>query len=438
MNARLFGALAIALLPIVARAEQGAIRNIPASHIIISRVSLFETSPMGMSGKCVAFTNTSPVDAYRVLFLFSLIGIDGAVLYSGLHEAKGKFSPGALVQGKNETVCGLGQFGVRGGSVYGAGGFGSMVASVAQVDYTDGTSWYAASTVPGASLAQPDADVHITKSFSWEPADATQECVSFTNAGTRTVRHVRFMFSHIADDGTDIVDDPWDVRNTYPPGTSHANSCRGWNGSLRPRSDARPDAAVPLELLVFGKPARLVTWMSAIDYADGTSWRAGPQQPGALAAAAIPNTVDYSHAVFGPPTPDIAGSFLQQPASGIEITKSFTWNPGTPNECVNFMNKSVKAVKRVRFVFSHLGGDNAPLGEDEPLDFRPRSGSYGSGVSQDRICRAFVGTVMLPSYWNGGSTEPQVLFDSRPATLNVRVDEVDYADGSSWTAPASH
>jgi hypothetical protein len=47
-------------------------------------------------------------------------------------------------------------------------------------------------------------------------------------------------------------------------------------------------------------------------------------------------------------------------------------------------------------------------------------------------------TVMLPSYWNGGSTEPPVLFDSRPATLNVRLDEVDYADGSSWTAPASH
>jgi hypothetical protein len=246
------------------------------------------------------------------------------------------------------------------------------------------------------------------------------------------------MFSHIAEDGTDIVDDPWDVRNTYPPGTSHANSCRGWNGSLMPRSDAPPHAAVPLELLVFGKPARLVTWISAIDYADGTSWHAGPQQPGALAAAAIPNTVDYSHAVFGPPTPDIAGSFLQQPASGIEITKSFTWNPGTPNECVTFTNKSVKAIKRVRFVFSHLGGDNAPLGQDEPVEFRPRSGSHDSGVSQDRICRAFVGTVMLPSYWNGGSTEPQVLFDSRPATLNVRVDEVDYADGSSWTAPASH
>ena len=128
MNARLFGALAIALLPIVARAEQGAIRNIPASHIIISRVSLFETSQIGMSGKCVAFTNTSPVDAYRVLFLFSLIGIDGAVLYSGMHEAKGKFSPGTLVQGKNETVCGLGKFGVRGGSVYGAAKIGSMVA----------------------------------------------------------------------------------------------------------------------------------------------------------------------------------------------------------------------------------------------------------------------------------------------------------------------
>ncbi|HEV3088162.1 MAG TPA: hypothetical protein VGX96_13145 [Candidatus Elarobacter sp.] len=440
MNARLFGAIAIAiaLLPIVARAEQGAIRNIPASHITISRVHLHETSLIGQSGECVAFTNTSPVDAYRVLFLFSLIDIDGRVLHSDMHEAKGRFSTGALVQGENETTCRHGTFGVRGGSVYGEGKIGSMVASVAQVDYVDGTSWYAASAVPGASLAQADAGVRITQSFSWEPADATQECVSFTNAGSRTVQRVRFMFSHIADDGTDIVDDPWDVRGTYPPGTSRSNSCRGWNGSLKPRSDARPDAAVPLELLVFGKPARLVTWISVIDYADGTSWRAAPQQPGALAAAAIPNKIDYSHAVFGPPTPDIAGSFLQRPASGIEITKSFAWNPGTPNECVKFINKSVKAVKRVRFVFSHLGGDDAPLGPDEPVDFRPRSGSYDPGVSQERICRAFVGTVMLPSYWNGGSTEPQAFVDSRPATLTVRVDEVDYADGSSWTAAASH
>jgi hypothetical protein len=437
MNARLIGALVIALLPVVARAEQGTIRNIPASHMTISRFTLYPTSQAGQSGECVAFTNTAPVDAYRVLFLFSLIDIDGAVLYSNLHEAKGKFSTGTLVQGHDETVCQLASFGVGGGSVYGYGKSGSMVASVAQVDYTDGTSWYAASTVPGASLAQPDADVHITKSFSWEPADATQECVSFSNAGTRAVRRVRFMFSHIADDGTDIVDDPWDVRNAYPPGTSQANSCRGWNGSLKPRSDARPDAAVPLELLVFGKPARLVTWISAIDYADGTSWHAAPPQPGALAAAAIPNTLDLSHAVFGPPTPDIAGSFLQQPASGIEITKSFTWNPGTPNECVRFISKSVKAMKRVRFVFSHLGRDNAPLGEDEPAEFRPRSGSYEPGAAQERTCRAFVGTVMLPSYWNGGSTEPQVLFDSLPGTLTVRVAEVDYADGSSWTAPAS-
>jgi hypothetical protein len=432
----LFGALAIALLPIVARAETGAIRNIPASHITISKVNLYPTLPIGKSGECVAFTNTSPVDAYRVLFLLSVIDIDGAVLNSDVHEAKGKFSTGALVQGQNEAVCGLGSFVVNSGSIYGAGKVGSLVASVAQVDYVDGTSWYAASTVPAASLAQTDADVHITKSFSWELADATQECVSFANAGSRTVRRVRFMFSHIADDGTDIVDDPWDVRNTYPPGTSQANSCRGWNGSLTPRSGVRPDAAVPLELLVFGKPARLVTWISAIDYADGTSWHAAPQQPGAIAAAAIPNQIDNSHAVFGPATPDIAGSFLQQPASGIEITKSFTWNPGTPNECVKFTNTSAKAVKRVRFVFSHLGGDNAPLGEDEPAEVRPRSGVYDPG-SQNQLCRAFAGTIMLPSYWNGGSTEPHVFVDSRPSTLNVRVDEVDDADGSSWTAPAA-
>jgi hypothetical protein len=423
--------LAFTLLPNVTLAEQGAVRNIPASHIMISNFNLYEQQQLGWSGQCVAFTNMASITAHRVLFLYSIVGSDGSTIYSAAHEAKGEFAPGALIQGQSETTCRSDQVLVGGGSVHYNGKAGSMVASVAEVDYADGTAWHAGPDIIGAALPQPEADVRITKSFSWEVDGATQECVSLTNAGSRTVRKIHLMFSHIADDGSDVVTDPFDVYQPYLPGASQTLACRGWNGSLSPKVGTAPDASLTPEILVFGKAARLVSWISEIDYTDGTAWHAPASQYDAVSAAAVPNKLDYSQGVWGPKTPEIAGSFDQQSASGIEITKTVMWDPGAPNECVTFVNRSAKPVKRVRFTFSHLGSDRAPLG-DESMDSRPRSGDYEPGVAQEQQCRTFIGTLFLPSFWNGGNSDAQVTFKEQPSTLSVRVEEVEYEDGTLW------
>jgi hypothetical protein len=423
---------ALALQPQAARAEQGAIRQIPASRIEITKFVVFQKQ-YGLNGECVAFKNTSPLAVKRVLFLYSLIDRDGTVIFSENHEAKGQFTTGALIQGGTPITCQDGLMSAGGGQVYHGAKNGSLVASVAQVDYVDGTSWHAGPDVIGTALSQPDAGARITKTLSWQPGDSTEECVTFTNAASRPIRHVQFMFSHIADDGSDVVDDPLDVRGTYDPGTTVALSCRGWNGSEKPSSGAAPDSVTP-QILVFGKPARLVSWVSQVDYTDGTSWHAPAQQSAAAAAAAAEDKVDYSQSVWWPQSLDVPGSFTQEAASGNEIAKAFTRNAGLPNECVDFISRSAKPVVHVRFRFSHLDANGNVLGE-EPLDVHARGGSYAAGKPQEMNCRTFDGKVILPVLWNGGSTAGEVFYGDTVSTLQVRVGEVEYADGTSWTPP---
>lgn len=426
--------LVSALLPITSSAEQGAIRQIPASGIAIAKVWLNEHRQPGEAGVCAAFTNTSAVTAKRVQFLFSLIDKDGSVVYGQIHEARGEFAPGVLIQGESESTCDTAFLYLGGGKVSSQRGAGSMVASVSAVDYTDGTSWHAGPDIVGAAFSQPDADVRITKAFSWEPATNTQECVAYENSGTRTVRHIHFMFSHIADDGADVVDDPLDAYEPLSPHASHTMSCRGWNGSLTPVVGNAPGTASP-RILVFGKTARLVAWISQIDYTDGASWHAPEPDKAAIASAAIPNAVDYAHATWWPAVPEIGGSVVQQSASGIELTRAYTWDPGAPNECVDFVNRSPKAVTRLRFLFSHVGTDGSAIGDEESLELHPRA-SFEAGTTQTGNCRTFLGTVTLPSQWNGGGTDSHVLFAGQLSMLQVRVDQVDFVDGTTWSASA--
>lgn len=421
---------AMVMWPGCALAEVGAIRNIPAANVEVTEFAVFQKQ-YGLTGECVFFKNTSPVMAKRVLFLYSVLDADGKAVFGETHEAKGNFTTGALIRGRTPTNCQDGLISVGDGQVAHDGKTGSLVASVAEVDYVDGTSWHAGPDIIGAALKQPDSDVRITKAFSWEPGGNTQECVDFTNAGSRTVRHVQFMLSHIAADGSDVVDDPLDVRMDYQPGASQTLSCRGWNGSATPRVGAAPGSAAP-EILVFGKSARLVAWVNEVEYTDGTSWHARQPQGAAATAAAAANTVDYSHAVWWPQPPNIAEQFTQQSTSGIEIRKAFVFNAGVPNECADFVSRSAKPVKHVRFEFDHLDASGTLLAE-EPLDIRARGGAYPADKPQEMNCRTFEGTVILPVLWNGGSSDPQVLFNDEPSTVQVRVDEVDYADGTSWT-----
>ena len=420
--------LVLSWLPIGAVAGPGAMREVPASGITIKKTWLNEHQQVGETGVCAAFANTTAVPAIRVEFLYSLIAKDGQVLYSAVHEAMGEFAPGALIQGENQVTCdtAYGVFYSR-GSAGTRDGDGTFVASVSQVEFADGSWWHAGPDIVGGVLPQADAAVQIARSFSWEPGRSTQECVTFHDAGLRTVRRIHFIFSHIADDGSDIVDDPYEVN----PSQAGDTVCRGWNGSLTPRVGTAPEGAKP-EILVFGKSARLVAWVGEIDFTDGTSWRAPQPDAAALIAVAVPNAVDYAHAVWWPNQIAVDEAAPPQSASGIEISKSYAWAFADSNECVDFTNRSLKAISHVRFVFSHLASDGSPLGNDEPLDVR---GSVGPGATKAANCRDFNGNVALPVEWSGGNTSGTVYLDGRPSTISVRVDQVDFADGTSWQAP---
>lgn len=426
-------ALAAVLPPLSVRAAEGAIRQIPASGIAISRFTLSQQQQgyVFMTGMCVAFTNQAPVTATKVQFLYSLIGRNGKVVYSQVQDTKGAFAPGVLISGANENMCSSAYAVSYGGTVATRDGDGSMVVSVSQVHYADGTAWHAGPDVTGAVLEQSTADVHIVKAFSWEPGESTQECVAFTNGGSKTVKHVHFMLSHVADDGSDVVDDPMDDYSVLAPGASQALSCRGWNGSLTPRAGAPPVTADP-QILVFDKQARLVAWMQRIDYTDGTSWTAPDPGKDVIAAAAAPDKVDYSHATWWPPALDVMGIGAATPASGITIAKTYAWDPGTPYECVDFTVTGDKQIRHVKFQFSHVTAAGL-AGEEEPLDVR---GAFDPGKTQERKCRSFQGFVILPAQWSGGATTAQTLTggDDAPSTVHARVDEVDYADGTAWRA----
>lgn len=421
--------IAVSLAPVVAMAGGlSSFRQTPASGITITKTWLNQHQQPLEMGVCASFVNTKSVTATRVEFLFSLIGKDGKIVYSTVHEAKGEFSPGALIEGERQTTCDT-AYGVSygRGKVSREGVEGSFVASVSQVAFADGSWWHAGPDILGAVFTQDDAPVHLAKAFSWEPGGSTQECAVFDARGTNRVRKIHLMFSHIAEDGHDVVDDPFDVYPDFGSGTV----CRGWNGSLTPTVGSGPESMQP-EILVFGKSARLVAWIGQIDFADGASWHAPEPSVSALAAAALPNNVDYANAVWWPSQLEVPEGFSQQPASGVQISKAYTGVFADAFECVDFVNQSRKQVTHVRFIFSHLAADHSTIGDEEKLDVH---GMYDPEVSRVENCRMFEGNIVLPTLWNGGGNGATVLFQGKASTISVRIDRVDYADGSSWASP---
>ncbi len=424
-------AIALFLFAVPAFAGPTALREIPASGITIDKATLVELQQAATAGICVAFTNVNSVAAKRVEFLYALIDKDGKVLYSSVHEAKGVFAPKAAIAGISPVLCET-MYGVfYGGSTIGVReGQGSLVVSVSQVDFADGSWWHAGPDVTGAVLPQPDSAARLVRSFSWEPGESTQECASIENRGTGTLRHVRVMFSHIADDGSDVVDDPFDVYPALAPGGTRT-ACRGWNGSLSLRVGTAPNGQQP-EILVFGKAARLVAWMSQVDFEGSPSWSATAPDVKALSAAVVPNTSDYSHAVWWSNQLEVPEALHQQLDSGVEISKSYAWAPGDVKECADVVSHSSKPVKRVRLMFAHLARDGSAIAPDEPLDISAPRGSTEVGATTQISCRDFDGYVVLPSLSQDGSSTPTVLFQGQPSTIEAHVDEVDYADGTVW------
>lgn len=216
------------------------------------------------------------------------------------------------------------------------------------------------------------------------------DCADFVNRAHRTAINVQVMFSRTATNGTTEPPMLLDVRGVLGAGAKNRNfSC------LDPAYKSRDHGY------------RLVGWVSAVSYQDGSMWHAAP---------AVQGTVD-------------GGS-----ASGVVLTDPVTYFP--LEECDDITNASSKVVTHTQIMFEHRGIDGAELGDDA-LDVRR---NIAPGETLKNACRGFNGYSVPDVFYyaralsHGESSVPQprIFFDGKESRLLVMVSVVDFADGTSW------
>lgn len=102
-------------------------------------------------------------------------------------------------------------------------------------------------------------------------------------------------------------------------------------------------------------------------------------------------------------------------------------------ECIGFTNLSTKTVTSVRFHFIYIDAKFERVGED----FFERKGSFDPGGAVEGLGVAT--NVAMPRYEQDLSSHPDCQsfrFPPQGISVNmVAVDRVEFADGTSWTAP---
>jgi hypothetical protein len=102
-------------------------------------------------------------------------------------------------------------------------------------------------------------------------------------------------------------------------------------------------------------------------------------------------------------------------------------------ECIGFTNISTKVVTSVRFHFIYIDATFERVGED----FFERKGSFDAGGAVEGVGVAT--NVPMPRYEQDLSSRPDCQsfrFPPQGISVNeVAVDRVEFADGTTWTAP---
>lgn len=102
-------------------------------------------------------------------------------------------------------------------------------------------------------------------------------------------------------------------------------------------------------------------------------------------------------------------------------------------ECVGFTNMSTKVVTSIRFHFIYIDAKFDRVGED----FFERKGSFDPGGAVEG--QGVATNVPMPREAQDLSTHPDCQsfrFPAQGISVNmVAVDRVEFADGTSWTAP---
>lgn len=448
----------------------GAIRQIPGSAIQLSSVQLptkERLTFLRVATPCITFVNTGSVVATHVLFALQATTRDGRVVRRSTLDATGTFSPGIAIGDPIAPITNeaAGRTGACSDEIYtwnwgpptdfnadpnavndpqplDKNGPESLVASVAEIDFADGTSWNAGPNILADTPAAPGSGVRVARAFAWQPAATPQECVAYGNDGARAIAAVSFSFAHVSTGGTVVSEETWVDRTPLAPGKDRPDLCIPFDGTVSPLlgQDPYTNAA---GITTGHRPTQLLVRVSHVDYANGESWDA----PAAHATPMPSNRaeVDFTHAYWWPSSATARGTLTQFADSNIDLTSAYVWIPGLSQECVEFTNRSLLPIKTLYILFRHTAVDGDPLGTERMR----ATGPIEAGRSKFPRCETFenaggFANLLLPVSWSGGGVATRDIYTTlgnRPqayvAQLDASVDEVDYADGTVWKAPVA-
>ena len=274
---------------------------------------------------------------------------------------------------------------------------------------------YAAAGAPAQGFEQAPTSTGITIDRILDYGQGTYACVWFETSSAVKVTDAQFAFA-------------WDG---YQPGHMGRQVwlLEVW-GPFPPPARYYPDPADggSKDCLRGGGGANPNVVLTGARYQNGTFWHAVPAMPGSAISDAGSGVALASVSAYAGTLP-----------IGWKQSED-QWQRGVPTyECVDLVNKSVKAITHVQVAFTHRSQSGAAIGQSEVLDVRL---AIAPGASVQTQCRSFNGRISPSEFHYGASAAkgtpdlkvPNLLFEGSVSVLFAQAIEVDFGDHTSWRA----
>jgi hypothetical protein len=301
------------------------VRQNPDSRLEITNVVAYQFEPDAVAVECAFFINRAPATAKHVQFHLAYLGADGSEVWHNTLDTIGTYGTGEPIEfwdqhnvggARSESTCqSLPQFahGVDADAhgryrgfiidptptnrldkgVYGRPVFVTLAAWANLVEYADGTTWEGTGlakdgyrgAILGSARQNAASRVKITDVFGTEfGRQSPSECVFFVNRADRSATAIRFSIAYVASDGHEIGTDTLTARGSFSPdvpierwpsGSVLSPQCRDFSAAVR--GGHRFLGLRPPREIMYGTPAQpvhLSATVSAVEYDDGTVWRA--------------------------------------------------------------------------------------------------------------------------------------------------------------------